>query len=381
MIWKIGLGLVALFALGASFILIEVWSALGSAPAREHQAEFDRSKAWNGENFENELPEVEPNLVDIVKAYWTNDAQTEPARPEDIPVRRRQADEFEDEADLRITWLGHSTMLVEIDGARILTDPMFGERASPSSFFGPKRFYEPPMTVDDLPRIDAVVISHDHYDHLDQRTVRQLIAADVPFFVPLGIGSHLEYWGVPEERVHELDWWQSSTIAGVELVCTPARHFSGRGVGTRNSTLWASWVLRGPDHRVYFSGDTAMFDGFSEIGEQYGPFDAAMMEVGAYNQMWADVHLGPEQAIDAHITLKGGVFVPVHWGTFNLALHAWTEPPERLIVASEKAGVTMVIPEPGQSFDPREPPKVVRWWPENEWQTVDEAPAVSSGLD
>ncbi len=380
MLAKVGLLLLGLALTSSTLILVDVWSALGRAPSGESKAAFVESEAWTGENFANEFPEQEPNFVDLARAYWENDAQTTPAEPGELPVRLREGHEFDEAADLRITWLGHSTMLLDVDGRRFLTDPMFSERSSPSSFFGPKRFHPPPLALEDLPPIDAVLISHDHYDHLDEESVRSLSERGVEFVVPLGIASHLEYWDVPGEAIHELDWWQSMSVGDVELVCTPSRHFSGRSVHDRNATLWASWVILGPEHRLYFSGDTALFDGFEEIGEKYGPFDAAMMEVGAYNQAWADVHLGPEQAVDAHIEVRGGVLVPIHWGTFNLALHAWTEPPERLIAATEKAGVTLVVPEPGQSFDPRDPPEVVRWWPENPWESAEEAPVVSSGL-
>jgi L-ascorbate metabolism protein UlaG (beta-lactamase superfamily) len=236
-----------------------------------------------------------------------------------------------------------------------------------------------PIAADALPEIDAVVISHDHYDHLDYPTVLQLNERGVPFVVPLGVGAHLEYWGVPAAQIHELDWWQQVTLRELSFVATPARHFSGRGLGA-DRTLWAGWALIGRERRAYYSGDTAMFEGFAQIGARLGPFDVAMIEVGAYDAMWADVHLGPEQAILAHRAVKGGVLVPVHWGTFDLALHGWTEPMERTLVAARDAGVRVVTPRPGQSIDSAAPPAPERWWPSVPWKTAAEAPVVSSGL-
>jgi L-ascorbate metabolism protein UlaG (beta-lactamase superfamily) len=232
---------------------------------------------------------------------------------------------------LRATWLGHSTTLLEIDGTTILTDPMWSERASPSTWVGPKRFHPPPVPLSELPHVDAVVISHDHFDHLDMETVRALGARGVPFHVALGVGGHLAAWGVPAAQIIEHDWWETTTLAsGLQIVSTPARHFSGRGVPWRAGTLWTSWSLVGPKHRVFVSGDTGQTDSFSEIGAREGPFDVALIEIGQYHPSWGDIHLGPIGALDAFGRVNAKALLPIHWATFELALHAWSEPAETL---------------------------------------------------
>jgi L-ascorbate metabolism protein UlaG (beta-lactamase superfamily) len=203
----------------------------------------------------------------------------------------------------------------------------------------------------------------------------------VPRWVaPLGVGAHLEHWGVPSERITELDWWEEAVVAGVRIASTPTRHFSGRTLGDRNRTLWCGWALLGADRRIWVSGDGGMQAGFAEIGARLGPFDGSLVETGAYNAHWADIHMGPEQAVEAHRQARGGVLIPVHWGTFDLALHGWTEPAERVLVAAEAAGVSVAVPRPGQSVDPLDPPVTERWWPDLPWQSAEEAPVVSSGL-
>lgn len=267
---------------------------------------------------------------------------------------------------LRITWLGHSTALIELDGARVLADPIWSDRASPSSVVGPHRFHPPPAPLDALPAIDAVIISHDHYDHLDHATVVTLAGEGIPFFVPLGVGAHLKKWGVPDAQITELDWWGRARVPGTSavVVATPAQHFSGRGLLSRNQTLWASWVVRGPQHRVYFGGDTGLFDGFAEIGRREGPFDASLMPVGAYNPAWQAIHLDPEEAVQAHLMVRGGVMLPVHWGTFNLAPHDWREPAERTVAAARAAGIVAVTPLPGAPLEPGEleAEDAAPWW-------------------
>jgi len=297
-----------------------------------------------------------------------------------IPVDKPRFDK-RPKNGLRITWFGHSSLLVELDGSNILIDPVWGERCSPSHFMGPKRFHPNPIELSELPKVDVVVISHDHYDHLDEAAFRVIKGWGAKILVPLGIGSHLEYWGVKKDRVVEMDWWDETSVGKMKFACLPARHFSGRSTGDRNKTLWSGWALIGPKHRVYYSGDTAMFPRIADIGKKYGPFDASIIEVGAYNQSWADVHLGPEQAVQALKMVRGGVFVPVHWGTFNLAPHGWTEPIERLVVAARKAKVPLVTPHPGESVEPAGRSAVHRWWPDLSWKTEKESPNISSGLE
>jgi L-ascorbate metabolism protein UlaG (beta-lactamase superfamily) len=265
---------------------------------------------------------------------------------------------------LRATWLGHSSVLIEIGGLRVLTDPVWGPRASPSSLVGPKRFQPAPVPLRSLPPLDLVVISHDHYDHLDYPTIRQLARMDVPFVTSLGVGAHLEAWGVAPERITELDRWESHTLPNADLTVTaaPSQHFSGRGLHDRNGTLWSSLAIRSPRHSVFFSGDTGLTTEYRAIRDRLGPFDLVMLEVGAYHPAWGDVHLGPEGALKAHALLGGGPFLPVHWGTFSLAMHAWDQPAEALVEASAKGRVQLLMPRLGEPIEPAHGAIVDPWW-------------------
>jgi L-ascorbate metabolism protein UlaG (beta-lactamase superfamily) len=268
------------------------------------------------------------------------------------------------ETGLRATWLGHSTVLLEVDGARILTDPVWGERASPVSFAGPRRFQPVPVTIAQLPPLDAVIVSHDHYDHLDHPTILELARLDVPFVTSLGVGAHLESWGVPPERITELDWWESVELrSGTTLTAAPSQHFSGRRFGARNLTLWSSFVVRGARGRsVFFSGDTGLTPEYAEIRARLGPFDLVMLEIGAYHPAWGDIHLGPENALEAHALLGGGALLPVHWGTFSLALHAWDSPAETLFELGTQRSVPLVMPRLGEVVEPSRSVAVDPWW-------------------
>jgi L-ascorbate metabolism protein UlaG (beta-lactamase superfamily) len=277
------------------------------------------------------------------------------------------------ESGLRATWLGHSTVLLEIDGMRVLTDPVWGERVSPLSFAGPKRFHPAPAEIEKLPRIDAVVISHDHYDHLDYPSILRLARLDVPFVTSLGVGAHLEAWGVPSPRITELDWWESHRIGDLTITAAPSQHFSGRGIADRNRTSWSSLALRGPRHGVFFSGDTGLTEEYGEIKRKLGPFDLIMLEVGAWHPAWGDIHLGPENALKAHALLGGGAFLPVHWGTFNLAMHAWDEPAE-LLAKLAPTDAPLIMPRLGQPVEPGHVQAVDPWWREVEETEVPPAP-------
>ena len=265
---------------------------------------------------------------------------------------------------LRVTWLGHSTLFIESEGARILTDPVFGEHASPVSFVGRKRFHPVPVTIEQLPPLDAVLLSHDHYDHLCRGTIRKLAAMRVPFVTSLGVGARLEKFGVDPLRITELDWWESHTLANgtMTLTATPAQHFSGRGLRDRNQTLWSSWVLATENRKLFFSADTGLTDDLATIGERFGPFDLTMLEIGASHPAWGDIHLGPMNAVKAFEMLGGGPLLPIHWGTFDLALHSWKEPAETLFGLAEKAGVRIVTPPIGRPIEPDQSGPATPWW-------------------
>ena len=339
-------------------------SASGKRLERLHASpNFKDGKAQNPVPTNNDWGPA--NMWETFKDYRSGH-KTEP--DEAPPIVNLTGGSFADEpaSGLRVTWLGHSSVLVEIDDKVILFDPVFAERASMFSFMGPTRFHPTPISIYELPVLDAVVISHDHYDHLDYEAVKQLAPKTAAFYVPLGIGAHLEEWEIPAEKIVELDWWEEVEVGEIKLAACPARHFSGRSVSP-NATLWASWAVIGPDHRVFFSGDTGLMDLFEMVGERYGPFDVTFIKVGAYGRTWPDVHIGPNQAIAVNEMVRGQLMMPIHWGTFNLSYHGWTEPAERLIVAAERTDTQVVIPRVGQMFEPASPPAVERWWPDVPW--------------
>jgi L-ascorbate metabolism protein UlaG (beta-lactamase superfamily) len=266
---------------------------------------------------------------------------------------------------LRLTWLGHATVLAEIGGRRVLFDPVWGERCSPFAGFGPRRLHPVPIPLAELGPVDLVVVSHDHYDHLDMGAIRALIRSGADFAVPLGVGAHLEHWGVPADRITELDWNESARIAGLTLTATPARHYCARGLRTGTHQLWASWVVAGAEHRLFHSGDTGYFPGFAAIGAEHGPFDATMMQVGAYSDFWPEVHMTPEEGVRAHGDLgSGAVLLPIHWATFDLAPHRWEEPIERTLAAAAAANTTVAAPIPGRPFEPASLGEPEPWWRE-----------------
>ena len=264
---------------------------------------------------------------------------------------------------VRVTWYGHSAILLEIEGKRLLLDPMLGSTASPVSFFAKRFPYQTPINLDPFTDIDAIIISHDHYDHLDYWSIQQLQDKAQRFFVPLGVGAHLQHWGVDAAKITELDWWESASLDSLTLIATPARHFSGRGLTDRNKTLWASWVLKSKHANVYFSGDSGYGPHFQEIGERYGPFDLAMIECGQYNEKWEAIHMLPEQSLQAHRDVQGKVMMPIHWGAFNLAVHPWKEPVERLLEGVE-GNVIIATPSIGESFVLNQATPTGKWWKE-----------------
>jgi len=338
--WKKRLLTVSLVVVGALLftaagLFLAAGKQLGGSASGERLERMKASPNFKNGKAQNPVPTDNDwgpaNMWETFKDYRSGH-KTEPDEPPPITQLTRESFAERPASGLRVTWLGHSSVLVEIDGKVILFDPVFAERASMFSFTGPKRFHPTPVSIDELPFLDAVVISHDHYDHLDYEAVVPLAPKTAAFYVPLGIGAHLDQWEIAAEKIVELD-------------C-------------------------GPDHRVFFSGDTGQMDLFGKVGELYGPFDVTFIKVGAYGRTWPDIHIGPDEAIVVNEMVRGRLMMPIHWGTFNLSYHGWTEPAERLIVAAERTGTRIVIPRVGQMFEPASPPAVEQWWPNVPWRKV-----------
>ncbi|UPL48277.1 MBL fold metallo-hydrolase [Hymenobacter sublimis] len=318
---------------------------------------------FTGKKYLNTVPtSMAMNYGRLLRRWLLGKEEREPRRP--LGPFRTDAAVLQEPVPttaLRVTWFGHSSTLLEVDGKRFLTDPVWRLRASPVAL-GPKRFFAPPLPLAKLPQLDGVILSHDHYDHLDKDAIRALAPTGVHFYCPLGVGAHLRRWGVPAAQITELDWWQEVQVGETHtLVATPARHFTGRRL-TRDNTLWASWCLLGPTHRAFFGGDSGPYEsGFREIGAAYGPFDLVMLEIGAADAQWADIHMGPDEALVAHRALGGGALLPLHWATFNLAFHSWHQPADRLVAAAGPA-VKLLLPPPGQRVEVAAGPLPGQWW-------------------
>lgn len=353
------LSFAAVAALGImSFALL---SACSTLPA----ADYSASPQHHEGRFRNAEPDTRPrSLGRTARLMWqvafNKPADAVPDRA--LPVQRLSQAELLAAPDASLWRLSHSTVLIKLGGGFWLTDPVYAERAFPVQWLGPKRFHEMPIALDELPPLRAVILSHDHYDHLDPATLQALAAKTGRFVAPLGVGDRLIAWGVPADKVTQLDWWQETVVDGMRLVCTPARHFSGRGLNDGNRTLWASWVMAGGGARVFFSGDTGYFDGFKAIGERLGPFDVALVETGAYNLQWPDVHMQPEQSLQAHLDLRARLLVPVHNGSFDLALHGWHEPLQRITALARARGVAVATPRFGRRQGLHDAGVVDAWW-------------------
>ncbi|MFG2120047.1 MBL fold metallo-hydrolase [Streptomyces sp. NPDC048710] len=346
--------------------------AFGAEPSGERMARIRRSPHFKDGVFQNPggTARTRPSgsTLDFAKVFLDKDTRPLRAPRGTVPVHATTLADLAKPpvTGLRVTWMGHSSVLVEIDGHRVLFDPVWGERCSPFPFVGPKRLHPVPLPLAALGPVDVVVISHDHYDHLDMPTIKALAGTDTVFAVPLGVGAHLEHWGVSADRLRELDWHEATKIGGLTLTATPARHFCGRGLRNTQHTLWASWTVAGEEHRVYHSGDTGYFEGFKDIGDAHGPFDATMIQIGAYSEFWPDIHMTPEEGLRAHLDLQGGaphgVLLPIHWGTFNLAPHPWAEPGEWTKEVAEEVGQAVALPRPGEPFEPAGKLPAEPWW-------------------
>ncbi|SNS01875.1 L-ascorbate metabolism protein UlaG, beta-lactamase superfamily [Streptosporangium subroseum] len=347
----------------AGWALKNIPAELGGRAAGERLERMRRSPQFRDGVFHNPMPgAVTPSASSAQNVLWNMIFNAEERHPS-LPVPLVTSPAVAPSATgLSVVWYGHATTLVEIEGRRVLIDPVWSHRASPSQLAGPRRLHPLPVPLSDLPVLDAIVISHDHYDHLDRATVRALTAMQAaPFLVPLGIGAHLERWGVPLSRIIELDWDEEASVAGLRFVATAARHFSGRTFA-RNTTLWGSWVIAGKDKRVFYAGDSGYFDGYAGIGAAHGPFDLTLLPIGAYSPAWPDIHMNPEEAVAAHLDLGGELLLPVHWATFALAMHPWAEPVDRLWREAKARDVRLAIPCPGDRIDTGDAPLVDSWW-------------------
>ncbi|WP_052422493.1 MBL fold metallo-hydrolase [Nonomuraea candida] len=351
----------------AGWALREVPAELGVRPLTsgpERASRIRRSPQFRNGSFVNTMPEptsgpIGAPPVGMLAELAKDKNQRHPAGP--VPLRIPPSDTPPADG-VRAIWYGHASTMVEIEGRRVLLDPVWADRVSPSRLIGPKRHHPLPVELGELPQVDAIAISHDHYDHLDMATVQSLNRTQkAPFLVPLGIGAHLERWGVAAYRIIELDWEEEAEVAGLRFVATAARHFSGRSL-VRNDTLWGSWVIAGASRRVFYAGDSGYFAGYQGIGSAHGPFDLTLMPIGAYSPAWPDMHMTPEEAVNAHLDLGGELLLPVHWATFTLALHPWAEPVERLWREAKARNVKIAVPRPGEAVTASAAPAVEGWW-------------------
>ena len=335
------------------FLFVNISPQFGGSATKEEKVAYAATGHYEDGIFINDEVinmEVDCHSVQqMLKEMLEPDPNVSPK--EDIKVQKITSESLSNKPDslTRLTWFGHSTFLIELDGKNILFDPVFGQYAAPHPLLGRKRYNsEMPINIDQLPNIDAVIISHDHYDHLDYESIEKLKDKTDHFFVPLGVDNHLERWGVAEEKISKMDWWEEEEFKGITVVFTPSRHMSGRGLSDQSATLWGSWVLKSETRNLFFSGDGGYGKHFKEIGEKYGEFDIALMECGQYNTLWADVHMMPEQTVAAGQDVKAKMIVPIHWGAFTLASHSWTDPIERVTAQAQKVNMPIATPQIGE---------------------------------
>jgi len=345
-------------------VMLGVLFVMASTMLNSTSSAQPRSSLSLDRDLKNPLMVTKGGRLEQARIMWdfffNKPADTRPSGK--IPVQALTKQQLLSAPDNTVYRLGHSTVLMKLHDTFWITDPMFSGRASPIRFAGPERFHAPPISIDELPPIKGVIISHDHYDHLDHDSIMRLAGKTEYFLTPLGVGDILVDWGVPAAKVRQLDWWQGVDIGDVRLVATPAQHFSGRGLFNKNQTQWASWVILAPDQRLFFSGDSGYFDGFRQIGDTYGPFDLTLLETGAYNENWPNVHMHPEESVQAHLDLKGKRLLPIHNGTFDLSMHSWREPFDRIAALGNVQGIPVITPLMGEPVSMHDTTVGRRWW-------------------
>lgn len=352
------------------FLNADFW---GHVPDENHREILKKSKQYNAETeqFENRQRELhrkmnEENfnattLPDTLSKWWNNKAGV-PDRP--LPSLKPDFKKFlQPSDDFKVIWFGHSTFMVRLNNKTILVDPIFSKSAFPLGFIA-NRFQAPAATLEQLPEIDYILISHDHFDHLDMKSIKFFRGTKTKFVLPLGLSSHLFHWGITRDRMTELDWWEEFEVEGLKFVCTPSQHFSGRDLFHSNKTLWASWVIQAREHKLFFSGDSGYDIHFKQIGEKYGPFKVAFMETGQYNKLWQAIHMLPEEGAKAFLDLGANYYFPVHWGMFELSIHSWFEPIQEIQRLSKELNFDLLVPRFGEvvSSEKLEERKIESWW-------------------
>jgi len=360
----VGIGLTLVFA---AFFTLSGCTPFGGNISDSQLEKIKKSEHFKEGKFVNTIPQSPESFGlywNYLKEQFGGDQVRNP--PASIPVKMLTNDDFKDlpAEGLKAIWFGHSTVYIELDGYRLMVDPIFSEYASPFDWIGPKRFHPTPASLEDMPKIDAVMISHDHYDHLDMETIKHLALKGTRFYIPLGVSAHLIEWGVPVAQITELDWWEEAKLGPLAIISTPARHYSGRDLFDKNKTFWSSWTVAGPKHRIFYSGDTGYSDHFKKIGKKLGPFDLSIIKVGAYGpgQPWIDVHMEAEKSVLAHQDLKAKAMLPVHWATFNMGFHDWDEPIKLTINAAKTNSVHLLTPMVGEAVIPGSPVQNDYWW-------------------
>ena len=358
------LGIVLLLVI-TGFIFMNTSPQFGGSPSKESLVRIENSPNYNGDgafkNLEITLASTGMKLSSIPK-FFTNGDNKVPSKA--LPQEKITKAYFDLEPKQpRITWFGHSALFLEMEEMNIFIDPMLGEVPAPHPMLGNSRFNkELPIAIEHLPEIDLVLISHDHYDHLDYESITKLKDKVKQFYVPLGIKAHLTSWGIEADKIKEFDWWENANLNGIEFVSAPARHFSGRGF-SRNKTLWCSWVIQSEHNSIYFSGDSGYGSHFKEIGDKYGPFDFAMMECGQYDEQWSQIHMMPEETVQATIDVKAKAMMPIHWGAFKLALHSWDDPVKRASETAENLQIQMLTPKIGEAIIiDKDIKNTTNWW-------------------